>query len=779
MAERISGAALTLAFNKRANSELGVLHEKLEVQLRDDLKKEIYSENTVTEKENDLVAYLSKLKKVCSHSIDPCTPESDVYLTPETSPTDIRHRYGHTRCASDSGLNNLANQPIDLRKTNALYYSLVTVDEVYDSYTNEADAILEKELAEQDELFKSFKSIISKEGQTSNINKGNKPSTFKLPFSPKHKIIFPRGQNKLLNKTACLDFKFDLNRTIKERYSQKKCVTNVCRIDGTATENVVEIVKHSTNVNNLRSFNSTEVENSASFYEKQCSLSNNKEKHIKQLENMSKLHKIEVDEVMSNTEIDIQGQDSCLEAGSSGYLTGSSPKETVSETSAADVTEVATSDDIPHDNDKSVQSSSVSSDEGTWESTFPNSNAADGIQVTSSINDEKCTNDIKPSPCNDIHNKEVKNFGDGFFSDNSQFEVHNLPSVRDPSIKTETSDILRNNNLTSNCYKGLVRSCKDVSILDNSKECENGHHTTVKTEITYEQESYIDYSNKEEELKPSNRHDVFDQADLDSNNCSHKTNCFIDASSLSDESEILVPTPRLSNIDNCYFDIYDTSVSNNITDKSKTTTNFVIQEKKISPLSINENLCNRQDNSNNSNSGFTEKTIPKESSSLPPSEKNDVSQPVNIESTQADFEKRRSSLIRRNTFELEPNDEKLAMLRHEFEKRQGNLISQSSKQSELSGEYDIGVSYEESSYKQGPPNSLSIQNNLPVHQVLDDEAHSPDSLNNDGIIDPFTERMDKKINCHGSIEDKRVISMDFLTRVVDSFKFALDWSRVL
>ncbi|XP_012215260.2 serine-rich adhesin for platelets isoform X2 [Linepithema humile] len=41
-------------------------------------------------------------------------------------------------------------------------------------------------------------------------------------------------------------------------------------------------------------------------------------------------------------------------------------------------------------------------------------------------------------------------------------------------------------------------------------------------------------------------------------------------------------------------------------------------------------------------------------------------------------EDRRSSLIRRNTFELDSNDEKLSVLRQEYERRQGNLIFQSS-----------------------------------------------------------------------------------------------------
>jgi hypothetical protein len=47
------------------------------------------------------------------------------------------------------------------------------------------------------------------------------------------------------------------------------------------------------------------------------------------------------------------------------------------------------------------------------------------------------------------------------------------------------------------------------------------------------------------------------------------------------------------------------------------------------------------------------------------------------EENEGETEARRPSLIRRNTFELDPDDDRLALLRQEYERRQGNLLFQS------------------------------------------------------------------------------------------------------
>lgn len=775
--------------------------------------RDIYSENVITERENDLVAYLSKLNKVCRHSIDVCTPESDVYLTPETSPTDIKHRYGHTRCASDSGISNLTNSSVNLRKTNTLYYSLVTVDEVFDSYTSETEAVLEKELAEQDELFKSFKSIISREVQNCNNNKGNKPSTFTLPFSPKQRQRFPRVQTKSLSKATCLDFKFDLNRTIKERYSQKNYIGTNSKVEKQTINNLNEQIKHSKTLNNFQpDVISNIVENVLKETDAKFNINNDRkclyeDIETKQLEVMNKIHKLEVDEVMSNPEIDTQGQDSCLEAGSSGYLTGSSPKDqNVSETSGADVTEVATSDDIPHDNDQSVQSSSVSSDEGTWDSNFPNTTTInDSITNQGSAVLVCSRNDAKQEKLNSFDAKVVNN------SVNSS-EKHCIENNTDTTFETQLRDTLQPIEEVTTSHKEacLQELGKDYfntqDLLTNCNQENDGN--VLETDIVYNLKSYTsEWNSAEVCIKPDvvdetgsiklskqlffsdqedcgyetyighseDRIELHDKSELDNNSSICKTNCFIDASSLSDESEVPVPTPRIPHLDNVYYDLFDVGVANHSPDVFNIA-NTTKQDELSSQHSKHECGITKNDDftTGTNNLVYNESEKPyvefsktniisgesfSHSTHLVTKIGKNVTPTVEDKSKQisTDFENRRASLIRRNTFELEPDDEKLAMLRQEYEKRQGNIIfkscSQSSNNSDSNSEIDINVSLTKTNskgslnlLKQDPPDSLLIQKNLHIRPLADDEAQSPDSLNNDGPVDnTFHIKTEKKV----------------------------------
>lgn len=59
-------------------------------------------------------------------------------------------------------------------------------------------------------------------------------------------------------------------------------------------------------------------------------------------------------------------------------------------------------------------------------------------------------------------------------------------------------------------------------------------------------------------------------------------------------------------------------------------------------------------------------------------ESDDEEEPEQEQAEQEDVPERRPSLIRRNTFELEANDEKLSSLRQEYERRQGTLVFQNS-----------------------------------------------------------------------------------------------------
>ena len=69
---------------------------------------------------------------------------------------------------------------------------------------------------------------------------------------------------------------------------------------------------------------------------------------------------------------------------------------------------------------------------------------------------------------------------------------------------------------------------------------------------------------------------------------------------------------------------------------------------------------------------------------------------LDLEEQQKEDAERRPSLIRRNTFELDANDEKLSSLRQEYERRQGNLVFQNSitqySQHRIDGEPYLGDS---------------------------------------------------------------------------------------
>lgn len=753
MAERINRASLTLAFHKRINLELGVLNEKLGVQLRDDISKDVYTQNIIKEKENDLVEKLNQINKCC---VD--TPESDIYLTPEASPTDIHHIYHHShhvRCASDSGISSLVNPPVCLHKTNTVYYSLVTVDEVFDSHTNEG--VLEKELAEQDELLKSFRSIISKEGQK---KKQSKPALLTLPCNqPSKNIKVCLGTRLNAPKASnCRDFKFDLNSALKEKYSLRHNQAN--KINSNCEEEAHSGPGASLSESPISSIPSS-VENSKVFNNSRVFANNGNTGVLvdnAKCENMSKPQKTECDEVMSNPEIDVLGQDSCLEAGSSGYLTGSSPRDqTVSEIFGVDVTEVATSEDFPHDNDHSVRSSSVSSDAGTWDSTFPvtteeitfkteideTANQAEDInQDLTHRPEENKKNDIQTSVTNSEDSKEIytsisNNDYNTLLADYSSCSVLNRKEQYVPSNTDKTS------------------KCSQTIFNDNSCEAEVGKKQCV---------------------------DIAIENHYEKNNTSvGKNNFFIDASSLLDESEITVLPPKLQPLNKIsdYGDPYNSSNSLGLyvsdakekksedlnkasSDEESNDDRFTKQlhNHKLEKIGVSENMSrecskvwavdfDRHETNNEEHVNFKNRVTDKEDTDNNSSTSENrtacnasiSSCTFEISSTckgnnkndgeHSDENTKRPTLIRRNTFELEPDDEKLTKLRQEYEKSQGNGLFQNNLESQTSRNiYSFCVGSSSSHSK--VPDSLCI---VPKTSVVDDEIHSPDSLNNDGPVD--------------------------------------------
>uniref|UniRef100_A0A1B6FU43 BTB domain-containing protein n=1 Tax=Cuerna arida TaxID=1464854 RepID=A0A1B6FU43_9HEMI len=675
MAENINWTTLYFPSNERCIAEFEILNEKLEVQLKADLKKEIYTQNKIKEKEIAIVEYLSKLKKLKEEVL---TPESDVYVTPESSPTDIRYSFGHTRCASDSGLSSLI-QTADskyLSTTNTLYYSLVTVEEVY---TCESADILEKELAEQDQLFKSFKSIISREAKSTKSDNKTLILTSPLsrPYSQNnHKHCHKSGKNS--KKIKGLDLKLNLKTNFKDCGFRN--FENTLR-----SQNFKNVVNSSNQERSLVYATLQEEAINACSSGKLGSVCDGP--NYSGMSAMSKRQ--ETDECM---EAESVGPDSCLEAGSSGYLTGSSPRDhTTSDAFGGDLTEIATSEDIPHDNDQSARSSSMSSDAGTWDSTFP-----------------PCTEAaIKENYFDDNLKKKHIELGDH----DSNLSITSIEKIiHDPFAVHITNSVQSNNTARSNGIKHFELGHQQgqcilssnisreyftdnlISSQNDSYPLENENTTSKQNCCNSNEESYID--NKDSRL------------------LNGKNNFFIDAASLLDESELSsIPTNAVSSNE------YESSEVNGFP-------SWAAENRKVDNSEINK--CEQRDETdcNTNEKVFVE---------------------------QSDLERRRASLIRRNTFELELDDERLAVLRNEYERHKDkvlhhNNVSSSQGTTPCDGfqQYNsLPINHTED--YGDTPNSLPVAlNPFSCNQKCEDDMHSPDSLNNDGPLEnPFEKSLKK------------------------------------
>lgn len=570
------------------------------------------------------------------------TPESDIYVTPELTPTDVRHSFGPTRCVSDGGLSSLVESCDSkyLQTTNTLYYSLVTVDEIYSSGSQD---VLEKELAEQDQLFKSFKSIISRD------SKSSKSETRSCALSPVNKL--PYSHNSLLKNSASkkkggLDLKLTVKSHFKDKFpltqSESYVYNNQFSKTNSPLSHVGIVNKVSSLLDGSHEFhNSHDISklNSAFIGSKQCKLSA-----------MNK-PKTEIDEAM---EAESVGHDSCLEAGSSGYLTGSSPKDlTASETFNGDLTEVATSEDIPHDNDQSARSSSMSSDAGTWDSTYPPASEI-------ALKDHFSEDHVKKS---------------AFLSD------------YDMNITTTNKDVTANETRNLFSHAGLVQQTNNILSAHNET-----HH--ICSSNIWKENSSDNHSSE-----------ILSDESIESKLPSGMNHFFIDAASLLDESEISSIPPNSLNcnghgpVDDSYLPSWSDSEAEN---------------KELNKTNV------RNDCEINEEVNFENKSI------TPTNEK-------------SDFEKRRSSLIRRNTFELELDGERLAVLRNEYERHKDKVLNKTNIVSPLrTNEMNSFQTAVSDNTDRIAPNSLpTTLKPTEVTQKCDDDVHSPDSLNNDGPLDPF------------------------------------------
>ncbi|XP_024081684.1 uncharacterized protein LOC106661480 isoform X2 [Cimex lectularius] len=254
------------AINKQTAKQRRPFIDRLTVRLIESFIREVYTRNVVKHKEDAVVA---QIKIVSSSGKEVESPDSDVFVTPKASPCEPIPNTRQTALTPPASKRNESNID-ELIKRNH-YYNLVHVEED-----------LFKELAEQDALSNSFRSILEKQEQ--------------------------------------------------ER-------TNPTVLD----------------------FTSTVCEQEQSEYKVQ-SLT---EERAKTLKILNKQHTYTIENEMNGGR-ETKEEEVSFEAVSSGYMTGGSPKDT-----REDVTEVASNEEIPHD-DRSP--SSASSDQGTWDSTFPTNN---------------------------------------------------------------------------------------------------------------------------------------------------------------------------------------------------------------------------------------------------------------------------------------------------------------------------------------------------------------------------------------------------------------------
>lgn len=382
--------------------------------------------------EEDAVQYLEELQDpskaiIVNNNISSgdcgLSPESDVYLTPNSSPSEIYHHFGVTqKLSSDNSKSESAEKLTNLQKTNQSYYTIVPVEESFieeNNYSKSLEGdVLEKELAEQDELLKSFHSIRSKEEKKNTAKKINKPTS--LPFTS--------SQYTKKYKHSCDITYVRCKKERKDLLESKLRPSFRNKEDLTSLNSSQSVHKEQRNDNFLRinsvkkdkylvdKFESKEItiqeeeekdssKDTSGFLENlyYCVESSARNNDIPEEEDFvetpgegmdcelecCKRKDITAEDLLNfpcSPEMDASGggPDSGLDTSSTGCMPGgdfSSPREhTVSETSGVDLTEAAIGEDMPHDGDvevllqkpvKSSTSSSVSSDAGTWDCTFP------------------------------------------------------------------------------------------------------------------------------------------------------------------------------------------------------------------------------------------------------------------------------------------------------------------------------------------------------------------------------------------------------------------------
>lgn len=405
--------------------------------------RNVYSKCALSKEEEDVVKYLKEIEEPYDIAKNECnshkfvreashdsvlSPESDIYLTPNCSPSDFFSTFCEEQCSDIFSekvkLSGAVDELSNLHRTNRSYYTIVAVDEVFREESNvetkrnklESEGVLERELAEQDELLKSFRSIQSKEESKSKTKKIRKPTSLPVssslnPKTPKHRssvVLFKTDTNKKETNIPVSRETANFNHPETKHYGEKngsevfpvstqRNLNSVSRVNESiasetqasqkssplccfACTNDVDFIVERIKSRIPQDVVEEEEEFMCSPETDLCGLKCCQKKDI-------------VEDLLTLTpcspEMDASGggPDSGLDTCSTGCIPGggfNSPREhTVSETSGVDLTEAAIGEDMPHDGEtelnvlkpnKSSDSSSVSSEVGTWDTSFPTSN---------------------------------------------------------------------------------------------------------------------------------------------------------------------------------------------------------------------------------------------------------------------------------------------------------------------------------------------------------------------------------------------------------------------
>ncbi|XP_049961668.1 uncharacterized protein LOC126481757 [Schistocerca serialis cubense] len=516
-----------------------VYFEKRSVECIKSFIRDIYSKCTVTEEEKDAVRCLEEISDQVhgntqtfkrNNSFDTVlSPESDIFLTPNCSPSELYPQSGNQKPVASfvldgSYLKTVESKQdksiINLHKTNQSYYSIVPVDEIFvcsDSVPKQQCTILEKELEEQDELLKSFQSIKSKENNKNTTRKLKKPTT--LPFLSSHltkkqkrgcdsnsreqflknsKRVIDTRQDKIHQNCRKTDSKTSVNGKVNCETNGPSCEQcenkeRIIKKDEEREQEETEVKKNS-KVNFTLHFSdekfiNTFVDNTVED-DFMCSPIEVVDSVLECCKRRETTEDLPYFSCSPEMDASGGGPDSGLDTSSTGCLPAggfSSPREhTVSETSGVDLTEAAIGEDMPHDGDdgglvarpvKSSASSSVSSEAGTWDSTFPPSNSDTGQEQNTE--DKTNTDSVKTLPANRKQDSEYWNDekdvdGEAVIkrekSDNGFSSHVSAPVQEKPCISQQTNNVNSDLPIPVTSVTNISLQTKSEENLGNSSE---------------------------------------------------------------------------------------------------------------------------------------------------------------------------------------------------------------------------------------------------------------------------------------------------------------------